>query len=72
MAQAFGQQHDLGPRPDLVQRVDAVMDEVSRIPNMPLAGQGDICSKAFEEMSSGCNKMSSGLSKMSSIFVRSK
>ncbi|RPB15817.1 hypothetical protein P167DRAFT_532758 [Morchella conica CCBAS932] len=45
MAQAIGQQLNLGPQPNfnnLVQHVNAAMDEVFRIPNLPLAGQGDV------------------------------
>lgn len=44
MAEALGQVH-LGPQPDLnnlVDHVNAAMNEVSRTPNLPLAGQGNI------------------------------
>lgn len=39
----MAQQLDMGPQPDfanLVLHVNAAMGEVSRIPNLPLAGQG--------------------------------
>jgi hypothetical protein len=45
MAQAFGLQQGHGPQPDfnlIVQHVNAAMNEASKIPNMPLVGQGDM------------------------------
>lgn len=58
MAQHLAQQLQLhlGPKPnprDLAQHVKAAMDQVSRVPNMPPAGQSDVITQLLKY--SGCD-----------------